>query len=289
VNVARFQHFIAIDWSGARGKRQKGIAVARCDLGTDPPQLVEAERRWSRPQILDWLKYELPENSLVGLDLSPGLPFDRQGGYFPGWIDSPSNAKSLWKLVDELCVDDPHLSVSSFVAHSEARRHFRHGKDDCGDRFEPGGGRLRETEKRQAKQNLSPSSCFNLVGAAQVGKSSLSGMRVLNGLNGIIPVWPFDPLPDSGSVIVEIYTSLAAREAGVPKGQSKMLTGSKLDAALKGLEEGPHTPLSRYTDHATDAILTAAWLRKVAGDETLWNPEGLADVAATEGWTFGVR
>lgn len=136
---------------------------------------------------------------------------------------------------------------------------------------------------------LSPYSCFNLIGAAQVGKSSLTGMRVLHRLIGAIPVWPFDSLTQTGPVIVEIYTSLAARLAGIRKGLSKIRDGESLDAALAVFGSAPHTPLPRYTDHATDAILTAAWLRANAHREELWQPPGLTPhVANTEGWTFGV-
>jgi hypothetical protein len=50
----------------------------------------------------------------------------------------------------------------------------------------------------------------------------------------------------------------------------------------------PHAPLARYNDHATDALLSAAWLRAVAENPTLWQPKGLTDeIARTEGWTFG--
>ena len=155
--------------------------------------------------------------------------------------------------------------------------------------FEAGVGRLRETERRQAAMGTSPSSCFNLIGAAQVGKSSLTGMRVLNRLPASHRVWPFDDVPDTGSLIVEIYTSLAARAAGIRKGLAKMRDGESLDAALAQLGCKPHEPLARYDDHSTDAILTAAWLRNVAHDPALWNPPGLAAVRHTEGWTFGAR
>jgi hypothetical protein len=51
----------------------------------------------------------------------------------------------------------------------------------------------------------------------------------------------------------------------------------------------PHAPLVRYDDHATDAILSAAWLRAVGHRADLWNPPGLTEeLARTEGWTFGV-
>jgi len=42
-------------------------------------------------------------------------------------------------------------------------------------------------------------------------------------------------------------------------------------------------------DHGADAILTAAWMRAVAGQAGLWAPAALdPKIAATEGWTFGV-
>jgi hypothetical protein len=281
--VARFRHFAAVDWSGAVGPRQPGIALALSGLGDDAPALIHPGHIWSRQDVLDWLLDDLPDNTLVGMDLSPAFPFADAGAYFPSWSASPATARDLWAL------DDRHLAASNFVDHPEASRYFRRHGGRTGDRFGIGRGRLRVVEERQRAHGLSPYSCFNLVGAAQVGKSSLTAMRVLNRLNGRIPVWPFDPVPNTGPVIVEIYTSLAAREAGLRAGLSKMRDGLSLDAALATLGSEPHTPLPRYTDHATDAILTAAWLRKVGRDPSLWNPEGLDAVAQTEGWTFGVR
>lgn len=238
--------------------------------------------------MLEWLLNDLPSDCLIGLDLSPGLPFDDAGAFFPGWPDSPATARDLWRMVDEFGLEGDHLSANSFIAQPQVHRHFRHGQGDCGDLFTGGSGRMRRTEYRQRVLKLSPSSCFNLVGAAQVGKSSLTGMRVLHRLDGAIPVWPFDKAPNYGSLIVEIYTSLAARAAGIPPGRSKMLTAKDLDDALERFGVGKHLPLSHYSDHATDAILTSAWLRFAAEESSLWSPVGLNDVAETEGWTFGV-
>ncbi len=285
----RFSHFVAIDWSGAKSERLHGIAVAVCEHGSAAPQLVNPGRRWSRSEVLHWLLSELPHNTLVGLDLSPGLPFVDRQSYFPGWHASPGSARDLWQLVETICADDPHLSASSFVVHPVAREHFRHGKGNCGAFFPAGSGRLRLTEERQKLRQLSPSSCFNLVGAAQVGKSSLTGMRMLHRLAGRLAVWPFDPLPEAGSVVVEIYTSLAARAAGLRAGRSKITDGAALDRALGSLGTDAHAPLDRYSDHATDAILTSAWLRTAAHNPALWKPRGLRSVAQTEGWTFGVQ
>ncbi|RZM18270.1 MAG: hypothetical protein EOP67_60595, partial [Sphingomonas sp.] len=206
----RFSHFAAIDWSGAVGPRQSGIAVAICARGSAAPTLVAAEGGWSRTAALDWLANAMPPDTLVGLDLGPSLPFIDQDAFFPGWAESPADARALWALVERICATDPHLEASSFVDHDEVARHLRRHGGRKGEFFE-GSGRLRVTEEAQRRQGLSPTSNLNLVGAAQVGKSSLTGMRVLHRLAGHVPIWPFDPVPSQGPLIVEIYTTIAAR------------------------------------------------------------------------------
>lgn len=284
----RFTRFAAIDWSGQAVARPAGLAVAEVRDGG--PALVPCEGGWSRDAILDWLTMLADDEAdmLIGLDLSPALPFVDVDGYFPGWTDSPGDARALWAMVDRMAADDPHLAATSVVNDDELSRHFRRHRL-CGDRFGQGRGRLRLCEERQRAAGFSPTSCFNLVGAAQVGKSSLTGMRVLHRLDGRIPFWPFDPVPASGPVLVEIYTTIAARAAGVRAGRSKLRDADQLDAALGNLGSTPHVPSPRYDDHATDALLTAAWLRRVAQDAALWSPPALSNhVARTEGWTFGV-
>jgi hypothetical protein len=285
----RFTHFAAIDWSGAVGPRQPGIAVALCALGSDAPALVRQGHVWSRQEALDWILEEMPAGTLIGLDLGPSLPFADRGAFFPHWIDTPPDARSLWELVERICADDLHLGASSFVDHPEASRHFRRHGGREGDLFGGGRGRLRVTELAQRMQGLNPYSNLNLVGAAQVGKSSLTGMRVLHRARHRLPIWPFDPDPGVGSLIVEIYTSLAALAAGKRKGQTK-IGAAELDDRLAALGSDPHVPLTgRYSDHATDALLTSAWLRHAHGRPELWAPAGLtSEIARTEGWTFGV-
>ena len=284
-----FAHFAAIDWSGAAGERHAGIAVALCEADGGPPRLIDIGKRWSRGEVRDWLLEEMPANTLVGLDLGISLPFADRGAFFPGWADSPPDAKALWALVDRLCADDPHLGVASFVDHPEAALHFRRHGGRQGAQFGGGRGRFRVTERAQERLGCRPYSNFNLVGAAQVGKASLSGMRVLHALEGRIPVWPFDPLPQRGSVIVEIYTTIAALAAGRPAGRAKIRTHEELDAALIALGSPPLGGSGPISDHQSDALLTAAWLRTVADDPALWNPPGLDEVRHTEGWTFGAR
>ena len=289
--MSRFSYFAAIDWSGALGPRQRGIAVAICSrVDGSGPALVRPGHIWSRQEVLDWMLHEMPASTLVGLDIGPSLPFLDRGAFFPGWERSPADARGLWALIEEICQDDPHLSAASFVDHPQAARHFRRHGGREGDLFGGGRGRLRVTERFQQAQGLNPCSNLNLVGAAQVGKSSLTGMRVLHRAQAHLPIWPFDADPGSGSLIVEIYTSIAALAAGKRKGQTKIL-GTELDARLAMLACQPHEPLTcPYSDHATDALLTAAWLRQVHDQPALWSPSGMApEVARTEGWTFGVR
>ncbi|MEG3086028.1 hypothetical protein [Sphingomonas sp. PB4P5] len=266
---------------------QKGIAVAICAAGSDAPTQLLPDQGWSRTKALEWLLGEMPADTLVGLDLGPSLPFVDRGAFFPGWEESPADARGLWGLIERLCADDPHLAASSFVDHPEAARHFRRHGGRKGEFFE-GRGRLRVTEEAQRVQGLNPYSNFNLVGASQVGKSSLTGMRVLHRLQGQLPIWPFDASL-RGSLVVEIYTSIAALAAGRPRGRTKMRTVAELNAALLALGSATIAGDGAIDDHSSDAILTAAWLRTVADRPNLWRPDGLTPhIARTEGWTFGV-
>jgi hypothetical protein len=289
--MRRFSHFAAIDWSGARGARHKGIALAVAS-GAAAPRLVRPGHAWSRGEVLAWLESLLAADAdmLIGFDFSAAFAFADRDAYFPGWRDSPDRIRDLWALVERLAAGDPHHEAGGFLAHPEARRHFRHPGGEVGDLFEPGAGRLRIVEHHQrATRQAASVSNFNLVGAAQVGKASLSGMRLLHRLAGRLPLWPVDPVPARGPLLVEIYTSLAARAAGMAPGRSKIRDGTTLDAALAALGSPPAGFVGPISDHASDALLTAAWLRAIAPDAASWSPAPLTDaVARTEGWTFGI-
>jgi hypothetical protein len=292
--VTRFAQFLAVDWSGAKGPRQKGIAVALAQAHGGAPVLLAPPdaRGWARAEVLALIaRLEVP--TLVGLDLGISLPFHDAGAFFPGWDASPPDARGLWALVDRLSAGSPHLEAGAFLTHPEAARYFRHGAGAEGDRFLlPGAatreGRFRLAEAAQRQQGVRPVSNFNLVGAAQVGKSSLTGMRMLHRLGGRVPVWPVDPLPHEGSVVTEIYTSMAARLGGVTGAGTKIRSFEALNDALDALGSPPVAGRGALDDHSSDALLTAAWLRRVHGIPALWHPEALtSDVARTEGWTFG--
>lgn len=292
--MTRFTHFLAVDWSGAKGARQKGIALAVALADGGPPVLVAPPdpKGWARAEVLALL-CDLPGTTLVGLDLGISLPHADAGAFFPGWDASPPDARGLWALIDGLCADHPHLEAGGFLAHPEAARYFRHGAGLEGDRFllpdaATREGRFRLAEAAQRAQGVRPVSNFNLVGAAQVGKSSLTGMRMLHRLGPRVPVWPVDPLPEEGSVVTEIYTSIAARLGGVTGAATKLRTYEALNDALDLIGSPPVAGEGAIDDHSSDALLTAAWLRRVHGIADLWHPPALTPaVARTEGWTFG--
>lgn len=289
--MRRFSTFVALDWSGAKGERHRGIAVAMAE-GDRAPQIVRPGHRWSRGEVVAWLAMLAEDNAdaLIGFDFSASFPFADQGAFFPGWGASPTSIPALWALVEEICAQDHHLEVSSFLTHPEARRHFRHGRDDVGDLFGSGLGRLRRVEHHQRRTKQAASaSVFSLIGANQVGKASLTGMRVLHRLHPHIPMWPLDPVPQSGPCLIEIYSAVAARAAQLRAGISKIRDGAALDSALAALGSKPARQIGPISDDLADALLTAAWMRRAADIAALWSPALLDDsICKTEGWTFGI-
>jgi hypothetical protein len=131
------------------------------------------------------------------------------------------------------------------------------------------------------------STLYDAIGAAQVAKASYAGMRLLHRLEGRMPVWPMDPLPSAGSLVVEIYTRVFIRLAGLSG--RKVRSRPQLDQALAGLASRPAKLVHDPNDHETDVLIAAAGLRAIARDERYWNPPALTPaIARGEGWTFGV-
>lgn len=280
-----FTRFAAIDWSGAKGRSHPGIALAVCDTGDAAPKLVSPPgRHWSREGIRDWILDRADEPLLIGFDMSFCAPILDRGAYLPG-ESTATDARSFWSWIDAQSLDED-LGAASFLEYRRGR-HFYLGAAD--------GPKADFIHFRRCEQYFNASgggkvtTVYDAIGAAQVAKASFAGMRLLHTLGNKVTIWPFDPLPSSGATIVEIYTSIAARAAGLPKGRSKLRDAPALDTALTALGSAPHAPLARYDDHSTDAILTAAWLRANAGRAELWRPPALTpQVARTEGWTFGI-
>ena len=275
-----FDRFVAIDWTGARGERHAAIAVAECVSGDGAPVLVRPGHRWSRGEVLDWIADigATRERALIGFDFSFSLPHADRGAYFPEAADSPATPRALWAEVD--AVPDPHFEAHSYVARRDD--HFWQGAHHGERQLR---ARLRTVELVWAAKKLgAPSSCFVLLGASQCGKASLSGMRLLHRL--ALPVWPFDPLPATGPALIEIYCRTFAADGGV---RGKIRDGATLDAALAKLGSVPAGITGSFDDHVGDALVSAAGMRRAAAIPAYWQPPAMtAEIAATEGWTFGI-
>ncbi len=279
----RFASTVAIDWSGAKGKRHKGIAVAEARGGA-APQLVRPGHVWSRAEVLDWLiDRAAAEPTLFGFDFSFAPPFVERGAYLPGEAGVPDDARAFWAYVDRVS-DDEDLGAASFLERVH-RRHFYFGIADgvkadfvhfrrCDAALNAAGGRK-------------TASAYDAIGAAQVAKASFAGMRLLHLLDGRVAIWPMDPLPREGSAVVEIYTRIYIRNAGLPG--RKIRSAAELDSALAALGSPPARLEHAPTDHETDALVTAAGMRAHLAHPLAFAPPGLTpDIARTEGWTFGI-
>ena len=283
--MTRFTRFAAIDWSGAKGRKHKGIAVALAETGERPPRLVRPGHVWSRSEVLEWIletKDEAP--TLYGFDFSFVPPIVERGEYLPGQAGVPSDAKSFWAYVDGHCADED-LGAASFLETSH-RRHFYFG---IADGVKAEFMHFRQCDARlNAQGGRKTASAYDAIGAAQVAKASFSGMRLLHRLNGQIAIWPMDPLPDRGSAVVEIYTRIYLRRAGLPG--TKLRTRAELNQALRGLDSQPARLRFEPDDHQTDALATAAGMRALAATvAAAFAPVGLTpEIARAEGWTFGV-
>jgi hypothetical protein len=282
--IDRFAACVAIDWSGAKGRRHKGIAIdeARRDA---PPRLVRPDHVWSREEVLHWLLERAgKEPTLFGFDFSFAPPIVERGEYLVGEPDVPKTAREFWAYVDAKC-DDEDLGAASFLETAH-RRHFYFVIAD-GVKADFVRFRLCDAQLN-AQGGRKTASAYDAIGAAQVAKASFSGMRLLHRLHGKVAIFPMDPLPGRGSAVCEIYTRIYIRRAGMTG--TKLRTRADLNRALKGLGSKPVRLSFEPNDHQTDALVTAAGMRALARKEArAFAPEGLTpDIAQAEGWTFGV-
>lgn len=281
--TGRFASTVAIDWSGAKGKRHKGIAIAEA-RGDEAPRLVHPGHVWSRCEVLDWLIGRAArEPTLFGFDFSFAPPFVERGAYLPGEVGIPDEARAFWAYVDGIS-DDEDLGAASFLEQAH-RRHFYFG---IADGVKADFVHFRRCDAAlNAQGGRKTASAYDAIGAAQVAKASFSGMRLLHKLDGKTPIWPMDQLPAESSAVVEIYTRIYLRNAGMSG--RKLRTRVDLNRALIGLGSKPVRLRFEPNDHQTDALVTAAGMRAHLANPLAFAPPGLtSDIARTEGWTFGV-
>jgi hypothetical protein len=280
--IPKFDAFVAIDWSGAKGKYD-GIAVARCRRGRSAPELVGA--RWTRTAIAAWLIEQLkgPQRLLIGLDFGFAFPFEDRLGYLGGTAPQIKDAFALWAHIERKSCDDVDFGCSAFTLGHKSL-FWRTGS-------KPRGWVER---KRQAEHvcfertRTRPDTLFKLIGPKQVGKASMTGMRVLHHVRSsvgrAVSVWPFEQV--RSSAMVEIYPTLFRYLA---TRRIDKLTFETLNDALGAFGSQRIRGTSRLSDHETDALISAAGLRHLAGNSDAWAlPRKESAQIRREGWIFGV-
>ena len=289
-DAVKFRLFIGVDFSGARGPALPGLQVAVCRPGRGAPRLVERPGggHWTRPAFADWLVGRLRAEApvLCGLDFAFALPYE--GGYLPGSGLRAGTARALWRLVDRACAGADGFYAGAFAARFGA---WFLTSDHRGRRY---ARRMRRTDAGCREAGLGrPETPFKLVGPNQVGKAALAGMRLLHTIAAAhrdVTVWPFDRSRDGASRLVDIYPHAFAAGAG---SAGKVRDTAILNAVLK--HYGSRPVAARSLDGAasltdkTDALLSAAALRALGHDPSMWRPGGLTTEARRrEGWIFGV-
>lgn len=274
-----FGRFVGIDWSGAKGRWQKGLQVAVASSGTSCPRLERGpgpKDKWSRTDVVTWISHEIEsQRTLIGLDFAFGFPS----------IEGLGSVLD-WAYVDKLCAMCDNFYGGRFfrvsgAAHSEFVNSPWLPKQRYSAHY------LRETDRAAKRlKGATPQSVFNAIGAAQVGPSSTSGMRVLLHLRknckDKVVVWPFDPLQPVRSVIVEVFP----RYFPLSKNLSpKMAHHDSLNAALGAFGSDPVDDPPQSEDEG-DALICAAALRALSSNETSFRIPH--QIASREGWIFGV-
>jgi hypothetical protein len=290
-NIPQFDTFVAMDWSGAT-KRYNGIAVAVCKTGRSAPRLVEPRgaRFWTREAIAAWLENQLDRGGryLIGLDFAFGFPFETKLGYLGGRAMGVDRIFVLWSLIESQSCDDPDFGCARFIANPEYEDLFWKSGTRPANWIE----RKRRTEYACAeKTGTRPDTLYKLLHSKQVGKASITGMRMLHQVRSRkgdrVAIWPFEAV--HRSAIVEIYPTMYRKIAS--GSIAKLKSAAELNDALANISSRPFANDARkhLSDHETDALISAAGLRWMARNPDVWTYRELRSrTVKREGWIFGV-
>ena len=275
-----FDAFIGIDWSGDQRKFQKGLKVAIAYPGKDAPTLVNGpgpSGRWSRATLAKWLGDEFRQRrSLVGLDFAFGFPL----------LPDADATRLDWDYVEEVCGNAANFYGGTFFrVHDRPHSPFINSYHIQGVHFSA--GHLRRTELAAKRiKGATPQCVFNAVGTAQVGPSSISGMRFLRDIRQAhsrrVAIWPFDAVDNKRSLIVEIFPRYFPLSKQLnPTLKERQHLNKALDAF--GSHPVDQDPAS---EDEGDALLSAAALRSLSADHKNFTQPSTSHQA--EGWIFGV-
>lgn len=285
----RFDFYIGIDWSGAKG-RYSGIALAECTGNSGPRPIAPEGGRWTRSKVAAHLGRRIASGQrlLAGFDFAFSFPWIEGEGFLAGRTKHVTDAFALWELIEQASAEAPDFHAGPLVTHPAfAPSYWVSGTQKSGWRNDK---RRTETECGKATSTY-PETVFKLIGAKQVGKAALAGIRTLRAIRLAAPaqvaVWPFEDA-DKPAVLAEIYPTLFRQRA--LGSTAKIKDRATLDTALAALDSAPteDTP-ERFSDHEGDALISAAGLRWLDRAGKLFTlPEDAESLARREGWIVGV-
>lgn len=288
----RFDYFVGIDWSGAKGQAHRGISVFICQPGRDVPEKCyppNGKRAFSRQDVIDCLtSLSAKGRVLAGIDFAFAYPLDSQGHYFPALpkgANQPATAPDLWGLIDKINTAAPDYYGGLIWDDDMYGPYYNAPSGRKGALFE---SRRRATEQA-ASAVKSPSPTFNCVGPAGVGTGSLAGMRLCHHFANSATIWPFIQRKTANLTLVEIFPSYYFKLAGVSpiNGYQASVTG--LNQALAAFDTAPVADdfIADGPDgDDADALISAAALRALSAQEAFWK---VPPLARREGWIFGVE
>lgn len=289
-----FDIFVGIDWSGAKYPlNSHSISLSWCQAGDTVPYYLEGPL--SRRDVANWI-IDKAANGLrifIGIDCNLGYSANIIAQQF----GQHASASDLWDEVDRLNRQDANFNSNLFWNDQQYKKYFwTYGqKPDWYDQQ----SLRRLTEKECILQGLGfPECSFKLIGPKQVGKGGLSGMRLVKFLSDTLKdricIWPFQTAQSVAQIVMcEIYPRLFWNKAGI--GNVKVTDIESLNKALHYFGSQPVLQKSSFTDHNSDAMITAAGMRYyIQSDMALHNlffdiPISILPLVKSEGWIFGVN
>ena len=190
---------MAVDWSGRNSAEQRqAIWLAEVVAG----ELVRLEGGRTRTELIELLIVEADRdpNLIVGFDFAFSLP---------AWYlqDRQLTPHQLWALLaDEALTPAMRRYGLARWMNSPELPFWTTSEDHARLRPEQ---LFRRTENDMRLPGVQPKSVFQLVGAGQVGRGSLTGMQALHRLAGAgFRIWPFDPpgLPLAVEIFPRVLT-----------------------------------------------------------------------------------
>jgi len=290
--MRNFDQFIGIDWSGAKTPiLNKSISVSVSDQGQEAPCLIAGP--WSRQKVANWIVDLAKQDKriLIGVDCNFGFASE----IIQKQIGDKATVSDLWSKVDEVSKQDSNFFAGSFWSHNTYKDDFwTEGKMREGFDMPK-----RQTEILCAELGFGrPESPFKLIGAKQVGKGGLAGMRMAHYLKSTlqdkIALWPFERDLNNKATIVmtEIYPRQFLMRTG--HGLTKVRDIDNLNKALSYLGSKPYVSDGVLSDHDTDSLVSAVGLRYLCGDKenipkSISHPPIMSyNAQHLEGWIFGI-